>query len=89
MEKKRALIEKPITVRGRTLIPISQVSTWAWQSCGQTSFFGFKKPLFILISAPETNIQALKATGELVSWEALVSALPALKEDLAKLRSFP
>jgi hypothetical protein len=89
MEKKRALIENPITFRGRTLIPISQVSTWTWQSRGQTSFFGFKKPLFILISAPETNIRAIKATGELVSWEALVSALPALKEDLAKLRSFP
>ncbi len=85
MEKKKATLEEPVTVNGRTLIPIVQTTITGWPNQGSVSFFSFKKPLYILVLSAGLPLTAMSTTGEPASIDEIVAKFPELKEKIQQL----
>ena len=80
MEKKQVTIDNPTSISGLTLTSVTETLTYGWRNKGRPSFFGFKKPLYILISDGRAAIRAFTVTGKTTSLEQILSDYPELRE---------
>ena len=87
MEKKQVAIENPVTISGSKITPVIQISLHCWQNKGRISFFGFKKPLYVLISQPGSPLKAFAVNGEAVSLESISLEYSELRDILEKMQS--
>jgi hypothetical protein len=85
MEKKYINIEEPVPAAGLTIRPVTQTILYGRQIKGRLTFFGLKKPLYILVIDPISAVRALTLTGEAISLEEIISAHPELKEEIEKI----
>lgn len=78
MERKIA-IDKPTTVSGITLIPVTK-SSLNYQYMGNRIWcFGTKQP-FIIVVVSQTARQALDITGQEVPLDQLIQDIPCIKD---------
>ena len=85
MEKKQINIEGPVSAAGLTIRPVTQTTLYSGQIKGRSTFFGLKKPLYILVIDPSSTIRAFTLTGEAIALEEMVSAHPEIKEEIEKI----
>jgi hypothetical protein len=86
MEKKQVAIENPVNVDGLSIIPITETVIYGWQYKGNFSFFGHKRPIYVLISKPESRLEAFTISGEPISTDKIALSFPELRVTLRKLR---
>ncbi len=79
------MIEAPVIVSGLSIMPVTQTLIFSRQNKVGISFFGFKRPLYVLIGNRELPIKAFTITGEAVSTEEIISDYPELKEALKRI----
>ena len=53
MEKKEVVIDKPVVIRGVTLVPIVKVLMNSGHGKGGYSFFSVKQPVAVILVYPE------------------------------------
>ncbi|MBN1188397.1 MAG: hypothetical protein JXA46_01480 [Dehalococcoidales bacterium] len=84
MEKTQTTLESPVTAGSLTLIPVTRTSAAAWHNTDRSYFSGMKKPLYILVLAPDSGTKAYRITGEQVSPETIMAEFPELRESMKK-----
>ena len=87
MEKRKIVIGSPVTTMGLTLVPVVEVSLNYWSGKGGGSFFGFKKPVAVVVVSPSME-SVIRMTGEEVALDQFVKEFPDISETLEKVRSF-
>lgn len=79
MEKKIIIVNKPVSVAGITLIPVSQISI-RFKSAGMgTYYLVIKKPIAV-VSVSKVTKKAFGINGEEISLKELVQKAPELTE---------
>ena len=81
MEEKKIVIDKPVSVAGLTLIPVTQVSLGLWSARAGKAFLAIKQPIAVVVVSSQKN-RAFRMTGEEVLLEELVQEYPGLKDYL-------
>ena len=81
MEEKKIVINKPVSVAGLTLIPVTQVSLDLWSTRVGEAFLAIKQPIAVVVVSSQKN-RAFRMTGEEVLLEELVQEYPGLKDYL-------
>jgi uncharacterized spore protein YtfJ len=81
MEEKKIVINKPVSVVGLNLIPVTQVSLGLWSARAGEAFLAIKQPLAVVVVSPQAK-RAFRITGEEVLLEELVQEYPGLKDYL-------
>ena len=81
MEEKKIVINKPVSVTGLTLIPVTQVSLGLWSARAGKAFLAIKQPIAVVVVSSQKN-RAFRMTGEEVLLEELVQEYPGLKDYL-------
>ncbi len=81
MEKEEVEIGSPVVLAGVILIPVTRTSLNSWGGKRGVSFFGFKKPVTVVVVSP-TGKRALRTTGEAVPLDQLIQEVPRIKEVL-------
>ena len=81
MEKKELNIDRPVTVAGVTLIPVSEVSLSHWHHKRGIFYSGSKQPVSVVIISPSVK-KAFRITGEEITLDQLVHEVPNIKEML-------
>ncbi len=81
MEEKKIVINKPVSVAGLTLIPVTQVSLGLWSARAGKAFLAIKQPIAMIVVSSQAK-RAFRITGEEVSLEELTQEVPGLKEIL-------
>ena len=84
METKEVALDNPVAIAGLTIIPVVQVLLNSWHAKGNTSFFGLKQPIAVIVVSSLAT-RAFRITGEEISIEQLLQEAPAIKEGLEKL----
>ena len=86
MEKKQIAVGKPVAVSGLTIVPVTETATYYWLKDGSYSFFGLKKPLYILSSVPGKPLEVFEINGEQTNIDKIISVYPELKDELCKFQ---
>ena len=81
MEEKKIVINKPVSVAGLTLIPVTQVSLGLWSARAGEAFLAIKQPIAVVVLSSQKN-RAFRITGEEVLLEELAQEYPGLKDYL-------
>lgn len=81
MEEKKIVINKPVSVAGLNLIPVTQVSLGLWSARAGEAFLAIKQPIAVVVVSSQKN-RAFRMTGEEVLLEELVQEYPGLKDYL-------
>jgi len=82
MRKEVVSCEKTQNIMGVKLTPVVR-STVTWVEIGETvSFYASIQPVYLLIES-QTNVYALRATGEEITLQQISFECPAIREDLA------
>lgn len=81
MEEKKIVVDKPVSVAGLTLIPVTQVSLSLWSVRAGKAFLVVKQPIAVVVVSPQAK-RAFRITGEEVSLEELMQEVHSLKEML-------
>ena len=81
MEEKKIVINKPVSVAGLTLIPVTQVSLSLWSARAGEAFLAVKQPIAVVVVSPQAK-RAFRITGEEVSLEEFMQEVPGLKDIL-------
>ena len=74
---EKIAVDKPVSVAGITLIPVSKVLYWSARR--GTAFFGAKHPVAVVVVSPSGK-KALKLTGEEVPLEELMREFPGIRK---------
>ena len=85
MEKKQVTIESPVTVAGLTITPVTGTSIYGWRNKKGLSFFGFKKPIYVLVSDQRSPVKVFAITGGETSVEQIVSEHPELRDKIKRV----
>ena len=80
MEEKKIVVDKPVSIAGLTLIPVTQVSLGLWSVRVGKAFLAIKRPIAVVVISPQAK-RAFKMTGEEVTLEELVKEAPVLKDE--------
>jgi hypothetical protein len=88
MEKKKIELNAPVAISGITIVPVTETSMQVRQKDGKASYFGFKRPVYVLVLSPEAPARAFQVTGEETTVELIASEYPELKDALEKLKKF-
>jgi hypothetical protein len=84
MEKKQVGLETAVNVSGRTLVVVAQTSIYTWQNNNYPVFFGFKKPLYLLVQEMAGKTTFFDMDGKEVMREVILTRYPDLKYCLSK-----
>jgi hypothetical protein len=82
MEKKQVTLENPTRIAGLTFLPLTQTLVFSWQNKGRLTFFGLKKPLYVLILNAEKKLTSFSIEGQEIPPEEILSQYPEIREKL-------
>jgi hypothetical protein len=88
MEKKKIALAGPVNISGLTIFLVEQTAVYVWQKGRASSFFGFKKPLYILVSYPEMPTRAFTVAGDEISLDRISLKYPELKSRFEEQYSY-
>lgn len=80
MEKSVVSLDKPISLRGLTIVPVVKLSTHYSFAAG-IAVMSTRQPIAAVIISPSQK-KALRITGEEISLEQLAAEFPTLTEPL-------
>jgi hypothetical protein len=80
MEKKKIVIDKPVSIAGLTIIMVNQMSVHIGSTPVGIAVMAIKQPLAMVTASPQKR--AFRITGKEISLDELVGQYPALKEYL-------
>jgi hypothetical protein len=75
MEKKKLMMEGPVSLGAFTLLPVSETICIGEQIGGIVLFRFSKTPIAVVVISP-TERRAFRMTGEEISLEALTAEIP-------------
>jgi uncharacterized spore protein YtfJ len=79
-------IDKPVSVKGFTIIPVVKLSLHYSFAAG-ISIFSIKQPIAtVIVSASQRK--AISITGETISLEQLIQEVPSIKETLEEIQPY-
>ena len=85
MEKKQVAIGDPVSVGGATIIPVTQTWSHSWQDQQRSTFFGLKKPLYVLVLSAELPVRAFGIDGIEIDVKAIRDEYPELQPALSRI----